>query len=61
MRENPLMLIPSLNKIKSYYNEKEYRNPNLNFFVTMKETNEAVDEAIAFLENQIPLFPLNKN
>ena len=44
--------------MKTYYDKKEYRNPNLNFYVKMKEGVSAVDEAIDFLQKQEPVSQL---
>ena len=60
-RENPGLYITYLEKAKSYYHEKEYRNPDIDFNILTEEGITPVDEILKILKSQKKLQKLKKN
>ena len=52
-RKEPGWVADELSKIKKYYKDKEYRNPNLGFHLLTDEGVAAVDDAIHYLRNEV--------
>ena len=52
-RQEPGWAADELSKIRKFYKDKEYRNPALGFHLLTDEGVAAVDDAIAFLRNDV--------
>ncbi len=52
-RREPGWVADELNKLKKFYKDKEYRNPNLGFHLLTEEGVKAIEDAIHYLRNEI--------
>jgi hypothetical protein len=52
-RNDPKNLLQDLQKMRTYFKDKEYRNPKLDYVLMTDEGVKAVDDAIDFIRNKI--------